>query len=160
MVKKRMSKKSKVIATIAITGGLGIGGGTAYAFTQLGSALEPAGVATEPGGPAPARVVPNWPTNAAGLTYGSLMDANSPEDAPDLIRVETQDGKTGYVKRSELDAATGANVASPAEAIAWQESVDARVASGQKTLLPVYQQDGTTLIGQFEVTPSQPAAAE
>lgn len=155
MMMKRISKRARFAGAVLAAAALGTGGGVAYAYSQAGSSLAPAGLASEAGGTAPTRIVPDYPINAAGLTYGSLEDANSPEDAPDLILVEAQDGTTGYVKRAELDAATGADVSNPAEALAYQKSVDALVASGQRILLPVYAQDGVTVVGQFEVTPSQ-----
>jgi hypothetical protein len=151
--------KTTVKLRVAIAGGLvaisvvGMLSGVAFASGAL-QPLPPAGVAAEPGGaPAPA-VTPDYPRNASGLTYGSLEQANSPDSAPDLILVEATNGKQGYVLKTVLDAATGANVSNPQEAIAWQMKVDAMAAAGQDTLIPVYRVDGTTQIGEFEISPS------
>jgi hypothetical protein len=111
----------------------------------------PAGVSAEPGGTVAPRVVPNYPTNDSGLTYGSVELANSPQDEPDLILVETQTGLTGYVKKAELNRATGGNVSNPQEALAWQ----ARVDIGLPSFIPVYAQDGVTIVGEFEIAPSE-----
>lgn len=84
----------------------------------------------------------SYATNDAGLTYGSLADAHSPETEPDLILVETIDGKTGYAYKKDLDEASGANVQSPEEAARWEP---------RTTEVPVYLADGRTRIGVFVV---------
>lgn len=145
---------------IAIAGGLvalsvvGMLGGVALA--SVGSQPQPpAGIAAEPGGAAAPAVSPNYPRNASGLTYGSLEQSYSPDSAPDLILVEATNGRLGYVLKTALDAATGANVSNPQEAVAWQRKVDAMAAAGQKTRIPVYLVDGKTQIGEFEISPSR-----
>lgn len=87
-----------------------------------------------------------WPKNAHGLTYGSALDAATPEDEPDLILTEATNGQVGYVHRTELDG----DPKTPEEAIRQQ------VAQGDKgRLIPIYQSDGTTQVGVFFVQPSQ-----
>jgi len=92
--------------------------------------------------PADGAATPSYATNDAGLTYGSLADAHSPETEPDLILVETVDGKTGYAYKKDLDEASGANVQSPEEAARWEP---------RTTEVPVYLADGSTRIGVFVV---------
>lgn len=75
-------------------------------------------------------------------SYGSLAEAYSPETEPDLILVETTDGKTGYAYKMDLDEASGADIASPEEASRWEPTL---------TDVSVYLVDGTTQIGVFVV---------
>ncbi|MCL2317355.1 MAG: hypothetical protein FWC46_09780 [Actinomycetia bacterium] len=118
--------------------------------------VPPAGVAASPGGPANAHAQSNFPKNKDGLSYGSVLDASSPEQEPDLVLVVATNGKTGYVRQTDLAAAEGANVSSPEEAVAWQKAKDAQAAAGHgATVIPVYDSDGTTKVGVFVVGPQQ-----
>lgn len=84
-----------------------------------------------------------WATNAAGLTYG----AENYNGTPDLLAVIASNGKTGYTYACELGHPSPAD---PNEALAGQDDP-------QKTVhVPVYQPDGTTVIGEF----LKPEAAE
>jgi hypothetical protein len=82
-----------------------------------------------------------WAKNALGVTYGSGMDAKSPEDEPDLIRVEATNGKVGYAYRTALE---GPEPSSPSAAIAQQKAK-----GGKPDVIPVYEVDGVTQIGVF-----------
>jgi hypothetical protein len=84
-----------------------------------------------------------WPTNALGLTYGPGPDALSVQDEPDLILVTATNGKDGYVLAKDLE---GPTPSSPEEALAWQAA-----RAGKARVIPVYQSDGITQIGVFEV---------
>ncbi|MBL7498638.1 hypothetical protein I6A84_32785 [Frankia sp. CNm7] len=109
-------------------------------------------MAAVPVGQAPAGPVPHWPTNAAGETYGSALDGQFPGDEPDLISAWTTEWTVGYVRRTELDIATGASVVrNPADALAWNAKVAAMIAAGERVFVPVYEQDGVTVIGQHEI---------
>lgn len=55
----------------------------------------PAGVSPIEGGPPAPAVEPDYPTNAAGQTYGRLRDDVAPDDAPDLILVRATNGSPG-----------------------------------------------------------------
>lgn len=66
--------------------------------------------------------------------------------------MQATNGKEGYVLKATLDEITGANVASPQEAVEWQQRQDA--ATWNATDLPVYESDGVTQIGVFQVTRS------
>lgn len=118
-----------------------------------GGERTPAGVASSPDGRPGAAARPDYPTNARGQTYGSLNDAVLPEDEPDLIRVQASNGRQGYVEKEVLDAVTGANVSSPEEAIAWQAAQDA--ATSAPAPIPVYESDGRTVVGSFEISRSE-----
>ena len=98
---------------------------------------------------------------AKGQTFGSAADAPSLEQEPDLILVVATNGAEGYVLRADLNTANGQAAAesftSPEEALVWQETE-----GREDRLIPVYERDGTTLIGSFLVAgiESQRAAAE
>jgi len=82
--------------------------------------------------------------HASGLTYGSAMKAQRPDEEPDLILVVATNARQGYVYKSALDEAAGSNVGSPEEALAWQARTQ-----GTDSTIPVYEADGKTKIGQF-----------
>ncbi|WP_232294976.1 hypothetical protein [Parafrankia sp. EUN1f] len=103
---------------------------------------------------------PVWPTNAAGETYGSAVPAvklGLPQsDWPDLISAGLRDGKRGYIRRTEMEAARGTYLP-PAEFAEWNKKAAARRAAGERTLIPVYEQDGVTVIGTFVMGSAEPA---
>lgn len=139
---------------VVVAGLLTAGSGAAFALAQDEPEPGYAISADAPPSPgisedAPGRTA--WPTNASGQTYGSLARALSPSDEPDLIQALTTDGKTGYIKRVELKAVDGSSVQNPDDAIAWTKAAEARAATGEKITIPVYTQDGTTVIGLFQL---------
>ncbi|MFE9247476.1 ATP-dependent Lon protease [Streptomyces sp. NPDC007088] len=88
------------------------------------------------------------PRNARGQTYGSGLDAGTPQAAPDLIRAYTTEGELGYVKRAELEDEPAP--ASPRQALAFQSE-----RAGKDRRIPVYALDGTTAVGTFVVEAPQ-----
>ena len=88
--------------------------------------------------------IQRWPglrINEDGLTYG-------PERyGADLIYVSTDDGKSGYVYRTDLEKYTMPDVSTPEEALEWQAEVERNNPDGVK--LTVYKSDGKTEIGTF-----------
>lgn len=96
--------------------------------------------------------IPDWPTNANGQTYGALGDAPV---APDLVWVLgfTPNGsaKYGYVFSEDLVQAQngGPEPTSPAQALEQQRAQEQRYPDGQR--LPMYENDGMTVIGYFTV---------
>lgn len=85
----------------------------------------------------------HWPTNANGQTYGSIENATSSTTDPDLVQAIATNGQTGYVYSSQLNPP---GPSSPAQALAQQ------AAQTTPRYISVYAQDGTTVIGQFEVS--------
>lgn len=87
-----------------------------------------------------------WARNATGDTYG----VENENGAPDLIAVQATNGTFGYVHRDDLEDADGTTASksfrSPADALAWQAEYGGRI-----TYIPVYESDGTTVIGEFQV---------
>jgi hypothetical protein len=136
--------------------------GRAVAFTivgliagaGVGAAVGPALASDHPTvTPATTQVAPRFAKNAAGQTYGSAAKATSPDNEPQLIQAAATNGQTGYIRKSELDAANGSNVSSPAEAIKWEQE------SQTPRSIPVYAQDGVTKIGVFTVGNTAGSAA-
>lgn len=82
--------------------------------------------------------------NANGDTYGVTGEG----EEPNLVAVIATNGKSGYSYTEDLDDASGATASrsfkGPADALAWQEKQ-----RGKKFLVPVYESDGETLIGDY-----------
>ncbi|QSZ47372.1 peptidase M56 family protein [Arthrobacter sp. D5-1] len=95
-----------------------------------------------------------WATNGDGTTYGMENENGS----PDMIAVMATNGKRGYAYTAHLNEANGHTAAmsfkSPEEALAWQEE-----RKGQTFHVPVYEADGKSVIGEFEISDgSDPSA--
>lgn len=88
----------------------------------------------------------HWAVNDSGDTYG-VINANG---EPDLIAVIATNGQQGYVHRSDLEDADGTTAAKsftgPEDALRWQEQN-----AGATHVIPVYEQDGSTRIGDFQI---------
>jgi len=86
---------------------------------------------------------PTFPTNANGQTYGSSMGL-PPSESPVLVAVQDTVGQTGYVYARQLYGGWYGQVpTTPQQAVALNSS-------GPDTI-PVYESNGTTVIGQFVV---------
>ncbi|MEJ1156088.1 MULTISPECIES: hypothetical protein [Microbacterium] len=88
-----------------------------------------------------------WATNENGDTYGAINDLG----APDLVAVEATNGKNGYAYATDIAYADGDPNAhgfdSPADALEWQKEM-----RGTTVTIPVFESDGTTQIGGFDIT--------
>ncbi|WP_340014360.1 hypothetical protein [Paenibacillus sp. FSL K6-1318] len=84
-----------------------------------------------------------YPKNKNGQTYGSAVNATSPETEPDLFLATGVDGTEGYLLKKDMD---GEQPKTPEEAIAIQNS---RSPDGWD--IPLYDKDGETVIGVFRV---------
>lgn len=141
------------VSTLVLVLGL-LGFTTHMAFARDGHAASaPADssqlVSHSPGGHAAGASV-TFPTNARGQTYGSAA-ATAPGNEPDLISAvgKSPSGQIvqGYVSASALNAATPGNaVTTPAQAIAANSEQ-------QSTSIPLYAEDGTTIVGTFTTSP-------
>lgn len=105
--------------------------GTLFAVTTASSDQG-----TAPPGPARGQ---EWATNADGESYGSLADARTPAEEPDLIAAISDAGERGYVKKEALN---GPVPRTPEEAA--QLSSEPRV-------IAVYESDGSTQVGWFTI---------
>lgn len=148
---KTMSNLRSRIAVgigVALTATLGLGVGAAVAVGP--ALLAPAGLSAREGVVTEPMKKPNYEQNSAGESFGSAALADAPENEPDLILAMATNGKEGYVRKVELDEATGASAAvafkSPEEALEWQ-----RTAGQSDRVINVYGEDGKTVIGEFLV---------
>jgi hypothetical protein len=82
-----------------------------------------------------------WGVNAHGQTYGAINEHGT----PDLVAVDNGQ-VSGYVKASEMNCASGGDVANPAQAQAWD-----RASADREISIPVYKSDGTTIVGTFVI---------
>lgn len=84
-----------------------------------------------------------FPKNESGETFGSSVEVDSFKDWPDLVLATGVGDKIGYVRKSDLDEDMPK---SPEEALAKQAKQETRV-------IKLYESDGKTVIGKFEITP-------
>lgn len=120
--------KKVIVATAA---GFVIGAGA------LGATWVAAGSADE------ARPFGDFPVgqtgiNEAGESYGPLVDFDNP---PDLFETAASNGAVGYARWSDYW-----NVIGPAASL--DEALDAKP---QERVIPVYDKDGRTRIGEFTI---------
>ncbi|WP_415854366.1 hypothetical protein [Sinomonas sp. G460-2] len=142
MARKHMIGIAAVVAAGAL-GGFGVSSAVA---------TSPAGVHLNQGGgqvtfPNQGGSQAAFPKNARGETYGSGAFVKAGEE-PDLISAIGDDHKTwGYVRKTDM--ASRAQPKNP-------EEVRARAASAQTgrvgdKVVPLYAQDGVTVVGSFTV---------
>jgi hypothetical protein len=114
-------------------------GGRSFTITTSASTLRWSASLTWVG----SRTTP-WGINARGQTYG-MQNADG---TPDLVAVEATNGNDGYAYRKDLDDADGIasikSFSSPQDALKWQ-----RAHQGRVVRVPVYESDGTTMVGTF-----------
>ena len=89
--------------------------------------------------------------NENGQTYGSNLATTEYGNEPNLILVETDDGKTGYVYKDDFyDTKNQPN--NPEEVVAYMEMVEKNIKkNGYYKAIPVYEEDGKTEIGSFKI---------
>lgn len=136
---KRAAIAAATVLVTALVGGVG-----AFAADRMADS----GVSDRPGGKL-VEIVPSFPVNAEGETYGRADGIIRPEDEPDLILAQATNGNIGYVRKSDLDEASGAGVSNPSEAIAWERAKPRKAVE-----IPVFETDGISQIGWFEVVPT------
>ena len=86
---------------------------------------------------------PDYPVNEQGQTYGHVpSNASGIVQEPNLTEAIGTNGVEGYVKTTDLN---GLSVSSPQEVIAYQET------NKDGRSIPLYESDGTTVIGEFIV---------
>lgn len=133
--------KSSPLRKIAIGSGAMILG---IAIGLGGGSLVNAGQTTPTGGAG------DFPRNAAAQTFGSVIDAKSPDQEPDLIQAVGNSGKEGYVRQVDLNDPMPK---SPEEAVA-----QGKVTAEGRTI-PVFEKDGKTQIDTFTVGGGAPGIA-
>ncbi|NOU88666.1 peptidase M56 BlaR1 [Paenibacillus sp. LMG 31460] len=90
--------------------------------------------------------ITQFPKNESGQTYGSGLDATSPNSEPDLIKAYGIDGTIGYVKSIDLK---GEMPKTPEEAV----SIQLNKAKESVHQIPLYDVSGKIVIGVFNVDP-------
>lgn len=104
--------------------------------------------------------------NNNNQTYGTIRPPQTNDDfvvsgknTPDLIAAVGIDGTEGYVCRIDLD---GEQPNNPEEAIEYMEQLNERIVemklTGEKyiRIIPLYAEDGETIIGEFGISPGTP----
>jgi hypothetical protein len=146
-VKSTLATTIAVVIAIAVGFGAGVGG----AWTVLDQ--PPANVAATPDGPVHSAVSPEYPLNAVGRTYGAAGSEVAFDDWPDLLQVEASNGQMGYVDTALLNELTGANVATPEEAVAWTKQMESE--TWDSIEIPVYDFQGVSQVGVFIISRTQ-----
>lgn len=93
-----------------------------------------------------------WGVNASGQTYGTPNQYGTPDLISAIGKSLNGDKRVnGYVLRSQLNKASGADVHTLAQARAWTK---ARTGPNAAPIsIPLYAQDGTTVTGTFTIGP-------
>ena len=98
-----------------------------------------------------------YQTNENGVTYGYYNPMISPEKQanPQMIGAIGIDGVEGYVYESDLN---GDQPKTPEEAVKYMENLESQISrakeNGQEYLryIPLYAEDGITVIGEFGIS--------
>lgn len=88
------------------------------------------------------RTNPPFPKNQNGQTYGSAMNVTSVNELPNLIKACDSHGNIGYVWATDV---LGEAPKSPQEAVAQNSK------SEVVRQIPLYDVDGKTVIGSFNI---------
>ena len=86
------------------------------------------------------------PTSLATNTDGQTYGVDSENGHPDLIAAIATNGRQGYINAEEEARASCGDVHSPAEALKCNSDHE-----GRTIFIPVYDSDGTTKIGVFQI---------
>lgn len=86
--------------------------------------------------------VSDWKVNANGQTYG----VPNRDGLPDLVLVLTTDNEAGWAYADDVTAVSGS---SPP----YERDSEPGPTSNRSTLIPVYESDGSTLIGNVDLEP-------
>ena len=92
----------------------------------------------------------NFPSNARGLTYGSVAAAQTPAQMPDLIAATGIEGISGFVRKSDY-LTVEPIITSPEQAVDWQQRLD----SGYLPSVPVYDISGVNQVDIFQFSPTR-----
>jgi len=90
-----------------------------------------------------AATAPPYPVNENGMSYGSGAAIDEDDPGPDLVAAHGTNGRCGFVRASDRQQDVPP---SPEEALASTADPDGRD-------IPLYAQDGVTVIGRFHIGP-------
>jgi len=124
-----MNKVGKALISISIIAAAAVAGVTA-STAAIGSSIWPE--------PKPHEYAVNANNETFGIAAGNTED-------PDLIAAIGDDGRSGYVRSEDL---LGPTPKSPAEAVEATETLMAGKSTNERSI-PLYKEDGTTVIGTF-----------
>ena len=85
-------------------------------------------------------------TNQRGQTYGSNLATTEYGDEPDLIKVESEDGKIGYVYKEDFYD-TSNQPSNPEEAVEYMKNLN----KTKYRVIPMYDENGVSVIDLFKV---------
>ena len=86
---------------------------------------------------------PPYPENDRGMTYGSGANVDESDPGPDLVAAHGTNGRCGFIRAADLE---GDQPRDPEEAAEHMANLDP---DGHD--IPLYAQDGVTVIGWFHV---------
>ena len=136
-----------IVASAALLGGAALGGVAAYAENTpvTSGAADDAPVTVTAKQTVPQAKLS---TNARGETFGRGDQGWLPSQQPDLIQAIGVDGTQGYVKQTDLLADMPKTL---------EERVRlAQHPSQESRTIPLYESDGVTVVGEFQITPAMP----
>jgi len=92
-------------------------------------------------------MAPPYPVNENGMSYGSGAGIDEDDPGPDLIAAHGTNGRCGFVRASDREQDVPAD---PEHASAYLAGLD----PGGRDI-PLYAQDGGTVIGSFHIGPGR-----
>ena len=134
-VRRPRRRRRLIVAAVAAVAAIAalIGG------AALAGAFDAGSPTPWPEPPLPAESV--YPTNAAGQTYGGDKPLVT---EPDLVKILATNGKVGYSLKSDVYPSPGGRMTAEAAAEMTKRSL-------RGYTVPVYESDGVTQIGVFQV---------
>lgn len=90
-----------------------------------------------------------YEVNENGETFGTCLDVIYPEDEPDLMAAVGDNGRKGYIRKTELDDDEMAKCETPEEAVRIQEEREKN--GNPPRVINVYESDGVTVIDTFTI---------
>lgn len=138
-------RKTVIVGSI-ILGSMTLIGGTAVAATVNNWIALPSAI---PGAKPSYGAIPVWPVNEHGQTYG--VQGTSPVP-PDLIKAQGLNASRALIDGYILSTDEAEPMpTSPAQALQQQEDRQRDFPNGRA--IPLYESDGTTVIGMFTIGP-------
>lgn len=91
-------------------------------------------------------------TNENGEIFGSALLLEEIGVSPDLILAVGTNGKIGYLKAADLNMSS---ITTPEQAVAYASFIESQMNTQsllQPPTIPLYESDGVTVIGEFELS--------
>ncbi|PZT97178.1 MAG: hypothetical protein DI630_22230 [Gordonia sp. (in: high G+C Gram-positive bacteria)] len=100
--------------------------------------------------PAPAMASQEIQRNSRGETFGSAESITNDDELPDLVLSIGTNGRTGYIRSADIPATP--TTKAQAETLPETTAADGqRVRGPAAKTVPVFEADGTTVVGQFQI---------